>query len=224
MAANVITIDGPTSSGKNSVGLYFSKKIGYRYLDTGSIYRAFSLHLLKNKIDLHNDQAIIESLHQAKIDYKDEGTDHEVFLNDEDVTSKLHTPEVTAIVADIAQIPGVREIARLFQRELGTKQNTVMAGRDIGNGIFPESKLKFYLTADPEIRARRRYNQLILQDPNITFEQILKQLNERDQKDMNRSLAPLKVPKDAVVIDTTNLTVEESVGKMLTYYHSLTKS
>jgi CMP/dCMP kinase len=216
--ADVITLDGPTSSGKNSVGSLFAQRIGYQFIDTGSIYRAFSIALLKMGVDPSEDDKIEQILNEINVEYKSNEDDQQVFLDGEDITDQLHRVEVSNYTADIAPKEFVREIARRIQRQIGTAKNTVMAGRDIGTIIFPEASLKFYLTASPEVRAQRRYDQIKEKNPEITYERVFKEMTERDNKDTERENSPLKVPEGAVVIDTTNLTTEESVSEFLRYY------
>lgn len=212
--SDVIPIDGPTSSGKNSVAHLFARKIGYMFLDSGSIYRAFALELIHKNVNHTNDQEIDIVLNEMKLSYRDE-EEGRWFLDGVDITDHLHDPEVTKLTPDIAAKSFVREHATRIQRELCTKQNTVLVGRDIGTVIFPEAKLKFYLTAEVETRAKRRYDQFKKKGRDVKFEDVLKDLMERDFKDMTREVSPLKIPEDAVVIDTTHLTPEESVEKFM---------
>lgn len=218
--SEVITLDGPVSSGKNSVGSLFAQKIGYQFIDTGSIYRAFSIALMREGINPNEDQEIARVLNRIKIEYVSEESHQRVLLDDKDVTNKLHDVEVSNYTADIAHKLFVREIARAIQRKIGRAKDTVMAGRDIGTEIFPEAPLKFYLTASPEIRAQRRYKQLHPKDPTITYEKVYEEMLERDRKDMDRDVSPLKVPEGAIIIDTSNLTTEESVETFLRYFNS----
>lgn len=212
--SEIITIDGPTSSGKNSVAHLFCKKIGYQFIDSGSIFRCFSIAFLKSGIKFEDDEKIEKLLRTLEVNFNGE----KVILNGEDVSEDLHNSEVTAVVPDIAAKKYVREIATLTQRRVVKGKNTVMVGRDLGSEIFPKAKLKFYLTADPEVRARRRYNQLIKKDLNITYEEVFKQLMERDTKDMTRKVSPLRIPEGAVIIDTTNLTAEQSVEEFMKHF------
>lgn len=218
--SDVITIDGPVSSGKNSVALLFSKKIGYQLIDSGYIYRAFSIAVLKDRVLTDNDKDLEKLLTSIQIEYRDGGDDPRVFLDGEDITDKLHTPEVTVLTPVIAAKKIVRDIANKLQKKLASEKNTVMTGRDIGSEIFPEAKLKFYLTATPEVRARRRFEQLKEQNPSLTYEEVLEQVKERDRQDMEREVSPLRKPEDAIVIDTTNLSTEESVEEFMKYFNS----
>lgn len=218
--SNVITLDGPTSSGKNSVGSLFAQKIGYQFIDTGSIYRAFSLALLSQDVKPNEDKRIAGVLNKVKVEYKADDHHQRVFLDGQDVTDKLHSIEVSNYTADIAPKEFVREIARKIQRQIGSSKNTVMAGRDIGTVIFPDAPLKFYLTASPEVRAQRRYDQIKENNLGVTYRQVFKEMVERDGKDTERENSPLRVPEGAVVIDTTNLTAEESVEEFMKHFKS----
>jgi CMP/dCMP kinase len=217
----VIPLDGPTSSGKTSVGYLFAKKIGFAFIDSGAIYRAGAIAILEKGVVLDNEDNLAEVFKNLNIDFKDFDGKLHTFLNEIDVTDSLHNPEVTAVVPIIAGFSKVREEATWIQREVASRENTVMAGRDIGTEIFPDVKLKFYLTADIQIRAHRRFAQLREKIPDITYEQVLGDMIERDKKDMTRLVSPLRIPAGAVIIDTTNHTTEESVERMLEQYNRL---
>ncbi|HLC88292.1 MAG TPA: (d)CMP kinase [Patescibacteria group bacterium] len=219
--SNVVTIDGPTSSGKSSVGLLFSQKIGYQFIDTGRIYRAGALYIMRNGIPLDNEEKVAEVFKNLKIEFKEIIGKVKLYLQGEDITALIHSPEITFIVPKIAAHAKAREFAKQLQRRIGAEKDTVMAGRDIGSEIFPDSKLKFFITADVKIRAQRRYDQIKKTDPNINFEDILRGMADRDNKDSTREASPMRIPPDAVVIDTSNLTTEETVEKMLTEYRRI---
>ena len=202
--SNVVTIDGPTSSGKSSVGLLFSQKIGYQFIDTGRIYRAGALYIMRNGIPLDNEEKVAEVFKNLKIEFKEIIGKVKLYLQGEDITALIHSPEITFIVPKIAAHAKAREFAKQLQRRIGAEKDTVMAGRDIGSEIFPDSKLKFFITADVKIRAQRRYDQIKKTDPNINFEDILRGMADRDNKDSTREASPMRIPPDAVVIDTSN--------------------
>lgn len=213
--ADIITIDGPTSSGKNSVGFYLAKKLGYQYIDTGMIYRVGTHLVLKNKISLDDEEKIAEIFRNLKIEIESDENGLRIFNDREDLTNILHTSDVTKNVSITAAMRHVREATKIIQRKLGEAKNTVMTGRDIGSEIFPDAKCKFFLTATPQIRAQRRYAQLKKQDPKITYEQVYQSMLERDEKDTKREISPLRVPESAAIIDNSNLTVEQTVDKIL---------
>ena len=215
---NVITLDGPTSSGKTSVGYLFSKKIGFHYIDSGAIYRAGSIAAIKRGTGIDDEEALAKLFSEIKLEFKEiEGKQH-TYLNDEDISDILHNPEVTAVVPTIAAFVKVRDEATIIKRGLSEKMNIVMAGRDIGTIIFPDAKLKFYLTADIQIRAQRRLVQLKEKVPGISYEEVLEQMIERDKADMIRKFSPLRIPEGAMIIDTSPLTAEQTVEKMMEVY------
>lgn len=216
METEVITIDGPTSSGKNSVGFLLAQKLGYQYIDSGSIYRAGSRLILRKNITPQDIEKIVEVFKNLQIEIRDQ----RFFANNEDITDHLHDPEVTNIVPIVSAIKEVREATKIIQYNLVNSQNTVMTGRDIGSEIFPQAKHKFYLTADVKVRAKRRFKQLIKKDPNIKFEEVLKNMEERDKQDMERKVSPLRIPENAVVIDNSDFSVEETVEEMLKHIYA----
>jgi len=213
--ANVITLDGPTSSGKSSVGYLFSQKIGYQFIDTGAIYRAGCIKILDENIPIDSKEQIIKVFKNLEVDFRSNNGSQHIFLEGIDITDSLHDPNVTEVVPVVAAIPEVRVEAKRIQRKIGEKTDTVMTGRDIGSEIFPESKLKFFITASPEVRAQRRFEQLKKVNPEITLEKVLDQMNIRDKADTEREASPMRIPDGAVIIDTTNLTTEETVSKMM---------
>lgn len=218
---NVITIDGPTSSGKSSVGYLFSQKIGYQFIDTGRIYRAGALYILRNGIPIENEDKVAEVFKNLDIEFRKIEGKVKIFLEGEDVTSLIHSPEITFAVPKIASHAKAREFAKQLQRKIGSSQDTVMAGRDIGSEIFPDSKLKFFITADVKVRAKRRYDQIKKNDPNADFDVILNSMEKRDEYDSTRKASPMRMPENAVIIDTTSMTTEETVEKMLEEYKKI---
>lgn len=221
--SNVITIDGPTSSGKSSVGLLFSQKIGYQFIDTGRIYRAGALYILRHGVPIENEERVADVFRNLNIRFEMVGEKQKLFLDDEDVTPYLHSPEITSIVPVVAAHAKAREFAKALQRKIGSAQNTVMVGRDIGSEIFPDAKLKFFLTASPDVRAERRLKQVQKVNPEITKEEILEDMLKRDDADSTREASPFRKPNDAVIVDTTYLTTEESVEKMLEQFNQVFK-
>lgn len=217
--ANVITLDGPTSSGKSSVGLLFSEKIGFKFIDTGAIYRAGCIKILDNGANLSDENATVDVFKNIYVDFRAQDHKQNIFLDGIDITDRLHSPEITKIVPIVAAMPKVREQAKKIQHAIGNRENTVMTGRDIGSEIFPDAKLKFFITASPEIRADRRFKQLTAKDPNITYDQVLNQMLERDKADSEREASPMRVPDRAVIIDTTNLTTVQTVEEMMKHYN-----
>lgn len=216
--SNVITIDGPTSSGKSSVGFLFSQKIGYQFIDTGRIYRAGALFILQNGIPMDDEESVARVFEDLKIEFRMVDGKVRNFLDGVDVTVDIHTAETTAVVPRIAAFAKARYFAKQLQKKIGSKEDTVMAGRDIGSEIFPDSKLKFFITADVEIRAQRRFDQIKKSNSEVKYEDVLKGMEVRDEKDSTREASPMRIPSDAIVIDTSNLSTEETVERMMAEY------
>ncbi len=216
METEVITIDGPTSSGKNSVGFLLAQKLGYQYIDSGSIYRAGCIFILRNKISLDNLDGMVDVFKNLQIEIRDQ----RFLANSEDITDNLHDPDVTKIVPVISAIRQVREAVKVIQYRITDNINTVMTGRDIGSEIFPLAAHKFYLTADIKIRAERRFKQLVQKDPLIPFDSVLKNMEDRDNKDSTREISPLRIPEGAIVIDNSNLDIEQTVEQMLQHINA----
>lgn len=214
METDVITIDGPTSSGKNSVGFLLAQKLGYQYIDSGSIYRAGCIFMLRNKITPDNLEGMLQVFRSLNIEVKENGMPRFI-VNSEDVTDGLHDPDVTSLVPIVSAIREVREAVKDIQYSLVNSKNTVMTGRDIGSEIFPQAKHRFYLTADIEVRAQRRFKQLVGKDSSIKYEDVLEDMRKRDEMDSTREVSPLRIPEGAVVIDNSNRNVEETVEEML---------
>ncbi|MBI2086027.1 (d)CMP kinase [Candidatus Daviesbacteria bacterium] len=211
MGTEVVTIDGPTSSGKNSVGFLLSQKLGYQYIDSGSIYRSGCILILRNNISLQDLEKIVDVFSNLQIETRDQ----RFLVNGEDFTDHLHDPEVTKLVPIIAAIREVREAVKVIQYKLVSSKSTVMTGRDIGSEIFPQAHHKFYLTADVKIRAQRRFKQLVKKDPSVKYEDVLKNMEDRDKQDETREVSPLRIPENAIVVDNSNLDVEQTVEEML---------
>lgn len=214
MGTDVITIDGPTSSGKNSVGFLLAQKLGYQYIDSGSIYRAGCIFMLKNKITPDNLKGTVKVFKSLRIEVKENGMPRFI-ANSEDVTDGLHDPDVTSLVPVVSAIREVREAVKDIQYSLVNSKNTVMTGRDIGSEIFPQAKHRFYLTADIEVRSQRRFKQLAEKDPSVKYEDVLEDMKKRDEMDSTREVSPLRIPEGAVVIDNSDRNVEETVEEML---------
>lgn len=219
METEVITIDGPTSSGKNSVGFLLAQKLGYEYIDTGMIYRAGTYLVLKKNLKLDDILGITGIFKNLNLEIRNGSGILKILNNEEDLTDILHSPDVTKNVSIVSAIGQVREVTKVIQRKLGEEKNTVMTGRDIGSEIFPEAKYKFFLTADVRVRAKRRFDQLNKTDPNLTFDDVLHSMEERDTQDSTREVSPMRIPQGAVVIDNTNLNVAQTVEEMLKHIH-----
>lgn len=216
--SEVITIDGPTSAGKNSVGILLSQKLGFQFIDSGSIFRVGTIMVLRAGVPLDDEDKLAEVFNNLDLKFETKDGEVKVFNSGEDLTEKLHDVKVSQAVSILAKFKKVREVVREIQKKVVTHHNIIMTGRDIGSVIFPDAKHKFFLTADPKIRAQRRFEQLKQKTPKISLKDVFRQMIERDEQDTKRKESPLVIPKGAVVIDNSQTTVEETVNKMLEYY------
>ena len=210
-----IAIDGPSGAGKSTIARKAAAELGFIYVDTGAIYRSVTYYCLKNGVDMSDPASIENALPGIKPGLGFiEGVQH-VFVNGEDVSDKIRTPEVSMLTSSaVASNPRVREFLLELQRKLARENNVIMDGRDIGTVILPNADLKIFLTASPEVRAQRRYNELKEKDPYITYEQVLDDVNKRDHTDTHHEVGALKMADDAVLCDTTELTLNQSVKKV----------
>lgn len=208
-----IAIDGPAGAGKSTIAKAVAQKLSFIYVDTGALYRAIGFYVLKNRINSENE--IIFSLKEIKIDLKFENNLQKVFLCNEDISEKIRTPEVSMMASKISAVPEVREFLFDLQRDFAQKNNVIMDGRDIGTVILPDATVKIFLTASSEKRAARRYKELIEKGFQVDYENILNDIIKRDTNDSNRKIAPLKAAKDAVLVDTSECNLEESIDLVL---------
>jgi len=213
----LIAIDGPVAVGKSSVGSLLAKRLGYVFFDTGMIYRAFTWKVLKSGISPEDRQKLSELATTTKFDFvPSKGGVLSVFIDGEDVSSKLLCAEIEGLVALIAKVAEVRQAMVSEQRKLAERGKVVMAGRDIGTVVLPRAELKIFLTASTEERARRRHRELLRRGENSSLETVLADLKKRDEMDINRTISPLKPAEDAVIINTEDLSLEQVVDKILT--------
>ena len=215
---NIITIDGPAGSGKGTVAKIVAGILGYSYLDTGAMYRTVALAIKENNADVNNLVELKGFLNNLAIEIKkDKEIKPRYILNNIDVTEIIRTPEITMLSSDIAKIKTVRNYLLELQRRIGAEGNLVAEGRDMGTYVFPEAKHKFFLDATVEERANRRYKELIENDigQELSYEDVLQNIINRDKQDREREESPLHPASNAVIIDTTNLTPDEVVGKII---------
>lgn len=218
----IITIDGPAGTGKSTVAKGFAKALGFTYFDTGALYRMISWQVLKQGIQYEDKQALSALLENFTFDIRSVAGEKHYFVENQDVTTAIRTKEVTAIVSKISALQEVRKALKPLQVSFGQKKDVVFEGRDLGTVVFPKADLKFFLTARAEVRAKRRYKELQKKFPHQTgnYESIFKGIRERDELDSTREYAPLKQAKDASLIDTSDLTIQEVIDQMKEVYHS----
>jgi len=215
---NIITIDGPAGSGKGTVAKIVAGILGYSYLDTGAMYRTVALAIKENNADINNTEELQSFLRNLIIEIKkDKEINPRYILNDIDVTDTIRTPEITMLSSDIAKIKTVRKYLLELQRKIGAEGSLVAEGRDMGTYVFPDAKHKFFLDATVEERASRRYKELIENnfELDLSYEDVLQDIINRDKQDIEREESPLHPASNAVIIDTTNLTPDEVVGKII---------
>jgi cytidylate kinase len=212
----IITIDGWSSCGKSTLAKQLAKELGYVYIDSGAMYRAITLHFLRNHVDWTNADAVEEALKDIVLEfvYNEKSKQSEMFLNGENVEYVIRDLVVAEKVSDVASIKGVRDFAVAEQQKMGTQKGIVMDGRDIGTVVFPKAELKIFLTADNAVRVERRFKELFEKNPNVTIEEINANLEMQDYIDSNREESPLRKADDAVLLDNTNLTAEETIHKV----------
>lgn len=218
-----IAIDGPSGAGKSTIAKAVSQKLGFIYVDTGALYRSIGLYALnqgKNTANRAEVSALLPEI-QVKIRYLD-GTQH-VYLNGEDVSDDIRKPPVSMAASNVSAHPEVREFLLNLQRQFAKESNVVMDGRDIGTVVLPQADIKIFLTASSEERARRRYNELIEKGEQVDFDKIHEEIKQRDYNDSHRAIAPLKQADDAILVDTTECTLEESIEQLETVIRSRMK-
>ena len=211
-----IAIDGPAGAGKSSIAKALSKRLGYIYIDTGAMYRAVALFFVENNISDGADSRIESLLDKLEISIKYEDGAQKVILNGEDVTGKLRLEEIGKLASKFSAIGSVREKLVALQRKLAQKENVVMDGRDIGTVVLPNADLKIYLSASSKVRAKRRYLELLEKGhTDLDINEIEDEIIKRDEADMNREISPLKQADDAYYLDSSDMTLEEVVSKIL---------
>ena len=210
-----VAIDGPAGAGKSSVAKAAAKELGFVYVDTGAIYRTIALHVLRQGVDPHDAPAVEALLPhiQVELAYTPEG--QKMLLNGEDVTGLIRTPEVSMATSACSAIPAVRAYLLQLQRDLAEKNNVLMDGRDIGTCVLPDAPAKIYLTASSAVRAGRRYKELVEKGMECDLAEIERDIIDRDYRDMNRENSPLRQAEDAVLVDSSCMTVEQVIAAIL---------
>ena len=210
-----IAIDGPAGAGKSTIAKAIAKSIGIVYLDTGAMYRAVAYEAIREGIDILDQIRLASLVKNIKLDVIYKNGEQSILINGEDISGKIRTSEISKAASAVAAFPEVRMKLVEIQREIANIQSVVMDGRDIGTFVLPGAKVKIFLTASVEERARRRFDEMLDKGSNITFTEILKDIEERDYNDSTRTFAPLIKAEDAIEIDTTALTINEVVEKII---------
>ena len=207
-----VAIDGPSGAGKSTLARMAAKKLGYLYVDTGALYRCIALYAIQNNVETKDSLAVCKMLPKICVDlnYDKDGFQH-MLLNGTDVTDDIRRPEVSMAASDVSSIPDVRKFLLDLQREIADKNNIVMDGRDIGTVVLPDAEVKIFLTASPEVRAERRYRELTEKGFDVSYTDVLNDIKARDIQDINREISPLKAADDAITLDTSNYSLEESL-------------
>ena len=212
-----IAIDGPAGAGKSTIARLTAKELGFIYVDTGALYRTIGLAAFRRSLTAEDKDAIIEMLTVIKVELAfNEKHDQIVLLDGEDVSGLIRTPEISMMASAVSAIPEVRAFLLDLQRDMAHTNNVIMDGRDIGTVVLPDAKIKIFLSASPECRARRRYDELIEKGMDVKYEDILSDVIARDYADSHRDIAPLKPADDAIMVDTSGEDLETSVNKLLT--------
>lgn len=212
-----VAIDGPVGAGKSSVARESAKRLGFIYADTGALYRGVALYTVRkglNENDAEYKEKVENMLPEITVEPKLINGEQRIFLCGEDVSEEIRKPEISMAASSVSSIPAVREFLLDLQRDIAKKNNVLMDGRDIGTVVLPSAQVKIFITASPEIRAKRRFKELIEKGVDTTLEQVLNDLNRRDYQDSHRAVSPLKMAEDAVLLDTSELDFEQSVRKV----------
>lgn len=205
-----VAIDGPAGAGKSTIAKATAKELGFIYVDTGALYRAVAYNAVKNGV-IDDEQGIISMLDDTKVELKYVEGVQSVYLNGEDVSGFIRTPEISMGASKVSAIPQVREFLLNLQREIAKTNNVIMDGRDIATVVLPDAEVKIFLFASPECRAERRYKELVEKGENVSFDDVLKDVNQRDYQDSHREIAPLKPSEESIMADTSELTLQESI-------------
>jgi len=210
-----IAIDGPSGAGKSTVGGSLAKRLGYLYIDTGAMYRTVALRAKEKGLATEDEESLYQWASSLLITFVTMGEETRVLCDGEDITESIRSPEISRLASDISKRKGVRDALVQLQREMGREGGVVLEGRDIGTVVFANADVKFYLDAETEVRARRRFDELVGKGLRVDLRQILEEVRQRDHNDANRVLSPLRKAEDAVVIDSTRRSVEEVVEEMV---------
>lgn len=210
-----IAIDGPAGAGKSTIAKRVAEKLGLIYVDTGAMFRAIALYMTGKCVKSNETYKVKEELNNIRLDIVYENGEQQIILNDENVSRLIRNPEISKAASSFAQVPEVRERLLILQRELADKRPVVMDGRDIGTKVLPFASVKIFLTADVKVRAERRYKELTEKGEKVNLEDIMSDIKSRDEQDMNRKVSPLVQASDAVLVDTSSLSIDEVVDAII---------
>tara|TARA_B100001142_G_scaffold49156_5_gene46368 strand:+ start:16994 stop:17665 length:672 start_codon:yes stop_codon:yes gene_type:complete len=211
----IIAIDGHSGCGKSTTSKLVAEHFNYKYLDSGAMYRAITLYLLRNKISYDNEDAISNNLKNIIITFKYVDGNQNTFLNNENVEKEIRGDKISNNVSKYSSISIIREHLVSIQKEMGKRKKIVIEGRDITTVVFPDAEIKIFMTADIEVRAKRRFEDMKNNNPEVTYSDVLENLSERDSKDSNRKDSPLRIADEAIVIDTSDLEINEQTHKII---------
>lgn len=207
-----VAIDGPAGAGKSTISRKAAAELGYIYIDTGALYRTVGLNAVRTGADIQNDDEVIATLtDDLKVELRFIDGEQRMFLNDEDVSAEIRTPEASMAASRVSAVPKVREYLFDLQKNLAKNNNCIMDGRDIGTVVLPDADVKIFLTASPEARAERRYKELIEKGMEASYDDVLKDMIKRDYDDSHRAIAPLKQADDAILCDTSEIDLQQSI-------------
>ncbi|MBR3802402.1 MAG: (d)CMP kinase [Clostridia bacterium] len=206
-----IAIDGPAGAGKSTIARSLASKLGYIYVDTGALYRAVGVNAMRSGADTKNPEQVCATLDGADVSLRFVDGEQRVFLGEEDVSVAIRTPEASMAASNVSAIPEVRAFLFDLQRDIAAKNNCIMDGRDIGTVVLPDAQVKIFLTASAEVRAKRRYDELLAKGMQADYNQVLEEMIQRDYQDSHRAIAPLKQADDAVLVDTSDMNLEQVI-------------
>lgn len=210
-----VAIDGPAGAGKSSVAKAAAKKLGFIYVDTGALYRSIGVNAMKHGVPTDDHTGVVALLPETQLELRYIDGSQRVILNGEDVSEEIRLPEASMAASNVSAMPEVRAFLLDLQRDMAKKNNVIMDGRDIGTVILPDAQYKFFLTASPEVRADRRYKELKEKGIDVDYQELLQEIIQRDYNDSHRATAPLKQADDAILIDSSNMTIEESIDAIV---------
>jgi CMP/dCMP kinase len=217
MKQPVITIDGPAGAGKSTVSRILAKRLNLIYLDTGAMYRAVALKAKREDIPFTDGNALFKMCEKINLHFKGEGENSAIFIDNDDVSTQIRMPEMDMLSSSVSAVPEVRKAMTALQRKIGEKGGIVAEGRDMGTVVFPDADFKFFVTASPEIRAQRRYDERKARNEEIDINKVEADIKKRDEQDQSRKLAPLKPADDAILVDTSGMGIDRVIEVMISH-------